>query len=69
MIDTDNSGTITYEELKHGLKRVGSDLTESEIKALMSAVLVLYSISLLSIRKKFQLDYTLFGHLVVGFVE
>ncbi|KAM3394726.1 Calcium-dependent protein kinase 4 [Capsicum chinense] len=37
MIDTDNSGTITYEELKHGLKRVGSDLTESEIKALMSA--------------------------------
>lgn len=36
MIDTDNSGTITYEELKHGLKRVGSDLTESEIKALMS---------------------------------
>ncbi|KAF3615584.1 Calcium-dependent protein kinase 4 [Capsicum annuum] len=37
MIDTDNSGTITYEELKHGLKRVGSDLTEAEIKALMSA--------------------------------
>lgn len=37
MIDTDNSGTITHEELKHALKRVGSDLTESEIKALMSA--------------------------------
>ncbi|XP_009782854.1 calcium-dependent protein kinase 11 [Nicotiana tabacum] len=37
MIDTDNSGTITYEELKHGLKRVGSDLTESEIRALMNA--------------------------------
>lgn len=39
MIDTDNSGTITYEELKDGLKRVGSDLVESEIKALMNAVL------------------------------
>lgn len=39
MIDTDNSGTITYDELKDGLKRVGSDLVESEIKALMNAVL------------------------------
>lgn len=39
MIDTDSSGTITYEELKDGLKRVGSDLVESDIKALMKAVL------------------------------
>lgn len=38
MIDTDNSGTITYEELKDGLKRVGSNLMESEIKSLMDAV-------------------------------
>jgi hypothetical protein len=38
MIDTDNSGTITYEELKDGLKRVGSDLMEPEIQALMDAV-------------------------------
>ncbi|XP_052882915.1 calcium-dependent protein kinase SK5-like isoform X1 [Gossypium arboreum] len=38
MIDTDNSGTITYEELKDGLKRVGSELMESEIKDLMDAV-------------------------------
>ncbi|PNY01166.1 calcium-dependent protein kinase sk5-like protein, partial [Trifolium pratense] len=37
MIDTDNSGTITFEELKDGLKRVGSDLMESEIKSLMDA--------------------------------
>ncbi|XP_073022017.1 calcium-dependent protein kinase 11-like [Primulina eburnea] len=37
MIDTDNSGTITFEELKQGLKRVGSELMESEIKALMNA--------------------------------
>eukprot|EP00268_Persea_americana_P006895 TRINITY_DN1249_c0_g1_i10.p1 TRINITY_DN1249_c0_g1~~TRINITY_DN1249_c0_g1_i10.p1 ORF type:complete len:532 (+),score=109.88 TRINITY_DN1249_c0_g1_i10:104-1597(+) len=37
MIDTDNSGTITFEELKDGLRRVGSELMESEIKALMDA--------------------------------
>ncbi|GMH00324.1 hypothetical protein Nepgr_002163 [Nepenthes gracilis] len=37
MIDTDNSGTITFEELKVGLKRVGSELMESEIKSLMDA--------------------------------
>ncbi|KAH8490176.1 hypothetical protein H0E87_022633 [Populus deltoides] len=37
MIDTDNSGTITFEELKHGLKRVGSQMTEAEIKTLMDA--------------------------------
>ncbi|XP_052202354.1 calcium-dependent protein kinase 11-like isoform X1 [Diospyros lotus] len=37
MIDTDNSGTITFEELKAGLKRVGSNLMESEIKDLMNA--------------------------------
>ncbi|KAG9149156.1 hypothetical protein Leryth_003154 [Lithospermum erythrorhizon] len=37
MIDTDNSGTITFEELKHGLKRVGSELMETEIRMLMDA--------------------------------
>lgn len=37
MIDTDNSGTITLEELKQGLKRVGSNLMESEIQDLMNA--------------------------------
>ncbi|XP_074566556.1 calcium-dependent protein kinase 28-like [Curcuma longa] len=37
MIDTDNSGTITFDELKEGLKRVGSELMESEIHALMDA--------------------------------
>ncbi|KAF5462042.1 hypothetical protein F2P56_018083 [Juglans regia] len=37
MIDTDNSGTITFEELKEGLKRVGTELMESEIKSLMEA--------------------------------
>ena len=38
MIDTDNSGTITFEELKVGLKKVGANLQESEIQALMQAV-------------------------------
>lgn len=37
MIDTDNSGQITYEELKAGLKRVGANLKESEIYDLMHA--------------------------------
>lgn len=37
-IDTDNSGTITYEELKTGLARLGSRLSEAEVKQLMEAV-------------------------------
>ncbi|RWW39715.1 hypothetical protein BHE74_00054936 [Ensete ventricosum] len=37
-IDTDQSGTITLEELKTGLRRLGSKLTEDEIKQLMDAV-------------------------------
>ncbi|KAF2288868.1 hypothetical protein GH714_021601 [Hevea brasiliensis] len=37
MIDTDNSGTISFEELKAGLKRFGANLKESEIYDLMQA--------------------------------
>ncbi|CAL9056178.1 unnamed protein product [Musa banksii] len=37
MIDTDNSGTITFDELKDGLRKVGSELMESEIQTLMDA--------------------------------
>ncbi|XP_077220002.1 calcium-dependent protein kinase 29 [Tasmannia lanceolata] len=36
-MDTDKSGTITYEELKTGLSRLGSKLTEAEVKQLMDA--------------------------------
>ncbi|KAL3508485.1 hypothetical protein ACH5RR_027886 [Cinchona calisaya] len=36
-MDTDNNGTITYEELKSGLARLGSKLTEAEVKQLMEA--------------------------------
>ncbi|ONM10071.1 Calcium-dependent protein kinase 20 [Zea mays] len=37
MIDSDNSGHITLEELKTGLQRVGANLMDSEINALMEA--------------------------------
>ncbi|MBA0607236.1 hypothetical protein Godav_019572 [Gossypium davidsonii] len=37
MIDADNSGQITYDELKEGLKRFGANLAESEFRALMQA--------------------------------
>jgi hypothetical protein len=36
--DTDNSGTITFDELKYGLKRLGSALSKNEIQMLMDAV-------------------------------
>ncbi|KAM7264612.1 hypothetical protein ACFE04_002295 [Oxalis oulophora] len=37
MIDADNSGQITFDELKVGLKRAGANLKESEIYDLMQA--------------------------------
>lgn len=37
-IDTDNSGAITFEELKTGLKKLGSNLAEEEVRKLMEAV-------------------------------
>ena len=39
-MDTDGSGSITYDELKEGLAQLGSKLTETEVKALMEAVSV-----------------------------
>jgi len=36
-IDTDSSGTVTFEELKEGLVRQGTKLRESDIKKLMEA--------------------------------
>jgi Ca2+-binding EF-hand superfamily protein len=38
VIDTDNSGQITFEELKVGLRRFGANLTEAEIYSLLRAV-------------------------------
>lgn len=37
-IDTDKSGTITYDELKTGLEKLGSRLTETEVKQLLEDV-------------------------------
>jgi calcium-dependent protein kinase len=37
-MDTDNSGTITIEELKQGLAKQGTKLSETEVKQLMEAV-------------------------------
>ncbi|CAA3024976.1 calcium-dependent protein kinase 1-like [Olea europaea var. sylvestris] len=36
-MDADNSGTITYEELKTGLPKLGTKLSESEVRQLMDA--------------------------------
>ncbi|XP_058072446.1 calcium-dependent protein kinase 19-like [Magnolia sinica] len=36
-MDSDKSGTITYEELKAGLAQLGSKLSEAQVKQLMSA--------------------------------
>ena len=49
-MDTDNSGTITFEELKAGLAKQGANLAESEVRQLMEAVSVsslLFSLLLL----------------------
>ena len=37
-MDSDNSGTITLEELKHRLSNQRTRLTESEVKQLMEVV-------------------------------
>lgn len=37
-MDTDKNGKITYNELKTGLARLGSKLSEVEVKQLMDAV-------------------------------
>jgi calcium-dependent protein kinase len=36
-MDTDNSGTITFEELKAGLPKLGTKISESEVRQLMEA--------------------------------
>ena len=64
IIDTDSSGTITYEKLKDGLKRVESDLVESDIKALMNVVLANFVCFRISIDlSKCIFSYILQNHL------
>ncbi|XP_008805014.1 calcium-dependent protein kinase 3-like isoform X1 [Phoenix dactylifera] len=38
MMDTDNDGVVSYEELKNGLAKFGSHLVESEVQTLIEAV-------------------------------
>lgn len=38
LMDTDKDGKVTYEELRAGLRKVGSQLAEPEIKMLMEVV-------------------------------
>ena len=42
-MDTDKSGTITVEELKEGLTKLGSKISEAEVQKLMEAVRLLIS--------------------------
>lgn len=38
LMDTNNDGIVTYEELKNGLQKFGSHLAESEVQMLIEAV-------------------------------
>ncbi|KAI3431988.1 uncharacterized protein J3R85_007646 [Psidium guajava] len=50
-MDTDGSGTITFDEFKSGLSRLGSKLTEAEMRQLMDAA---------DVDKNGTIDYTEF---------
>lgn len=39
MMDTDNSGAITFDELKAGLQKLGSGLMDNEVRIIMEAVI------------------------------
>ncbi|KAE8683869.1 Calcium-dependent protein kinase 3 [Hibiscus syriacus] len=41
-MDTDNSGTITFEELKAGLPKLGTKLSEHEVRQLIEAVCLVH---------------------------
>lgn len=38
MMDTDNDGKVTFDELKAGLKEIGFSLTESEMQMIVEEV-------------------------------
>lgn len=38
LMDTNNDGKVTYQELRDGLRKVGSQLAEPEIKMMMDVV-------------------------------
>lgn len=57
-MDTDNSGTITYEELKSGLARLGSKLSEAEVKQLMEAVSMNHLTIFICLLASFHISYS-----------
>ncbi|XP_042481752.1 calcium-dependent protein kinase 15-like isoform X2 [Macadamia integrifolia] len=42
-MDTDNNGTITFEELKAGIQKLGTKLSDSEVRQLMETIGILFS--------------------------
>lgn len=50
MMDTDKNGNLTFEELKHGLHRMGQPVADPDVQMLMDAVSKLFNLySLVSI--------------------
>lgn len=41
LMDTDSDGKVTYDELRAGLRKVGSQLAEPEIRMMMEVVMSL----------------------------
>lgn len=41
LMDTDDDGKVTFDELKTGLRKVGSQLAEAEMKLLMDVVIIM----------------------------
>lgn len=69
-MDTDNSGTITLEELKQGLAKQGTKLSEYEVKQLMEAVSLLYKDQFYLKYFFFQKDkYMVFSYFIFIFLE
>jgi len=63
-MDTDNNGTITFEELKAGLPKLGTKLSESEVRQLMEAVqyILFCSLCLPELNGAFMFFFILFKH-------
>ncbi|KHN15664.1 Calcium-dependent protein kinase 3 [Glycine soja] len=65
-MDTDNNGTITFEELKVGLPKLGTKVSESEVRQLMEAV-YLWEFSILQLwYHRLEPTYSYINSLKVG---
>lgn len=45
MMDTDNDGAISFDELKAGIQKFGSQLAEAEVQMLVEAVCMFQALS------------------------